>query len=193
MPTFFGDLRIKISTVDCKDIFRAGSDIVRVCHADTIWKLNLADRRYNWSFRNRYFLELSLSTYIVFICVFVSSLKQDFSFKNIQSWKQNWSVALSTVGFCTAWMGQNQILVWSLPNIGLVLEWPPSSLRSFLMRRKNWRCGGGYNDGARELDLGAAAILKQWWWSRNRWSRLIHFFLDGNFMATMKSYRPDDS
>ena len=102
----------------------------------------------------------SLLTYIVFICVFVGSLKQDFSFKNIQSWKQKLKCCFKYSWFLYCLnASKSKILVWSLPNIGLVLEWPPSSLRSFLMRRKNWRCGGGYNDGAREL----STAQRQFW------------------------------
>ena len=126
--------------------------------------------KFNWC---RY----SLWTYIVFICVFLlffesRFLFQKYNFKGVE--------VLLEVQLVSVLPECVKIKFWSLPNIGLVLEWPPSSLRSFLMRRKNWRCGGGYKNGARESSRrkNQAAILKQWWWSRNRWSlnRLIHDF-----------------
>ena len=56
----------------------------------------------------------SFNLHCFYLC-FCCSLKFDFSFKmSISKCCSVWSVALSTVGFCTAWMRQNQILV--LPN-----------------------------------------------------------------------------
>ena len=84
----------------------------------------------------------SLSTYIVFICVFCCSLKFDFSFKmSISKCCSVWSVALSTVGFCTAWMRQNQILV--LPNRDLGFGMTTFLTSVVFNETKNW--GGGKN------------------------------------------------